>query len=95
MGSLTTPPCTEGLRWTVLKEVQTLSQAQLDALTVKLAASEYAKNGSNRVIMPLNDRILYQRKLSTTTTTSGDGGDNATSLLTSAMTLMAVTLLSF
>ena len=95
MGSLTTPPCTEGLRWTVLKEVQTLDQAQLDALSAKLATSEYAKGGNNRVVMPLNNRVLYQRKMPGGTTTTASEGDYATSLLTSAMTLMAVTLLSF
>lgn len=30
-GSLTTPPCTEGVRWLVLKQPMTASQAQIDA----------------------------------------------------------------
>ncbi|XP_059462822.1 alpha carbonic anhydrase 4-like [Corylus avellana] len=31
-GSLTTPPCTEGVTWTIFKEVKTASKEQVDAL---------------------------------------------------------------
>jgi len=30
-GSLTTPPCSEGVRWLVLKKVATASKAQIDS----------------------------------------------------------------
>ncbi|OQS06244.1 hypothetical protein THRCLA_01707 [Thraustotheca clavata] len=35
-GSLTTPPYTEGVEWTVVREVQKISQAQLDAYKAKI-----------------------------------------------------------
>lgn len=41
-GSLTTPPCTEGLRWWVSATKLTVSQTQLDEL---LAVSEFSSRG--------------------------------------------------
>jgi len=60
-GSLTTPPCTEGIKWTVIKEVQPISQAQLDKFNALWSgASDFAEGkGNNRVVQPLNDRTLY------------------------------------
>jgi carbonic anhydrase len=49
-GSLTTPPCSEGLKWHVIKEVQPMSQAQYDLIK---------DMGNNRFVQPLNDRTLY------------------------------------
>lgn len=50
-GSLTTPPCSEGVRWQVLKDSVTLSPAQLSAFQ-KL----YPMNA--RPVQPLNGRAL-------------------------------------
>jgi len=52
-GSLTTPPCSEGVRWFVLKQPVTLSQQQLDAFR-KL----YQRNA--RPTQPLNGRIVRE-----------------------------------
>ena len=50
-GSLTTPPCTEGVRWTVLQDPVEASQAQIDKL--------HGIMGSNaRPVQPLNERTL-------------------------------------
>ena len=49
MGSLTTPPCTEGVLWMVLKAPMTISKAQL-----KLFSQLYPNNA--RPIQPLNAR---------------------------------------
>lgn len=50
-GSLTTPPCTEGVRWIVLREPITLSEAQIDAIAEEHGAT-------NRPVQPLGDRRL-------------------------------------
>lgn len=53
MGSLTTPPCSEGVYWQVLKQPLEMSRAQLTAFR-KL----YPMNA--RPVQPLNDRTVEQ-----------------------------------
>lgn len=50
-GSLTTPPCSEGVRWTVFAEPIELSKEQI-------AAFEAAYDHNNRPLQPLNGREL-------------------------------------
>lgn len=50
-GSLTTPPCSEGVRWIVLKESITLSAEQIEAF-----ASEHGM--TNRPVQPLEGRVV-------------------------------------
>lgn len=51
MGSLTTPPCSEQVRWHVLTTPITLSAEQIAAFTA-------IYNNNHRPIQPLNERIL-------------------------------------
>ena len=52
IGSLTTPPCTEGLQWFVMTQPITASAAQISALTAAIG-------GDNaRPVQPLNHRAL-------------------------------------
>jgi carbonic anhydrase len=51
MGSLTTPPCTEGLPWLVLTTPITMSPAQIKAF-------QRAYSGNNRPTQPLNGRTV-------------------------------------
>lgn len=53
-GSLTTPPCTEGLRWLVMKNPVTMSAAQLAQFQKALAQS------NNRPVQPLNGRMVVE-----------------------------------
>ncbi len=54
-GSLTTPPCTEGVTWYVLKTPETISKAQVDAFS-KLYKHD------NRPIQPTNQREILETK---------------------------------
>ncbi|MEM6161735.1 carbonic anhydrase family protein [Erwinia sp. P6884] len=51
-GSLTTPPCTEGVRWLIMKYPATLSDKQLKAFEHAL------KHSNNRPVQHLNGRII-------------------------------------
>ena len=50
-GSLTTPPCTEGVNWLLMENPVELSAAQISAMTG-------AYEGNNRPVQPLNGRDL-------------------------------------
>ena len=53
-GSLTTPPCTEGVRWLVMKNPLTLSQAQLTQFT------QLMHHANNRPVQPLHGRVVVE-----------------------------------
>ena len=53
-GSLTTPPCSEGVRWFVMKEVITASKEQIEAF------KETMTGPNNRPVQPLNSRTVLQ-----------------------------------
>jgi len=50
-GSLTTPPCSEGVRWFVLTDPISLSSAQVKEFTDRYT-------GNNRPVQPLNARLV-------------------------------------
>ena len=53
-GSLTTPPCTEGVRWIVMKKPVTISKAQIK----KFEKVMHMHN--NRPLQPLNARVILR-----------------------------------
>lgn len=53
-GSLTTPPCTEGVRWLVIKQPMTVSEQQVE----KFAATMHHHN--NRPVQPLHGRMIVE-----------------------------------
>jgi carbonic anhydrase len=53
-GSLTTPPCSEGVRWIVLKEVQQASKAQIQAFAALM------QHPNNRPVQAQNARLVLE-----------------------------------
>lgn len=53
-GSLTTPPCSEGVRWLVLKQPATASRAQIERFTSTLGMK------NNRPVQPTNARAVLR-----------------------------------
>lgn len=54
-GSLTTPPCSEGIQWIVMRNPITASREQI-------AKIKHAADGANaRPIQPLNKRVIYYK----------------------------------
>ncbi|MBA2816531.1 carbonic anhydrase [Candidatus Pantoea persica] len=53
-GSLTTPPCTQGLRWLVMKQPVQLSPTQLARFRRALASA------NNRPLQPLHGRLIVE-----------------------------------
>jgi carbonic anhydrase len=51
-GSLTTPPCSEGVQWFVIRTPTRASREQINAFTE-------AYDHNNRPVQPLNDRNIY------------------------------------
>jgi len=55
-GSLTTPPCSEGVQWLVMTTPIALSKAQIDAFTALF-------HGNSRPVQPLNSRPVVTDKV--------------------------------
>lgn len=53
-GSLTTPPCSEGVRWILMKNPLTASKEQIDAF------KKAVHHDNNRPVQPLNARVIIE-----------------------------------
>ena len=60
-GSLTQPPCTEDIKWTVIKDVQSISPYQLRRIRASFAnfPNYEASAGNNRALQEIGTRQVY------------------------------------
>lgn len=89
-GSLTTPPCTEGASWAVMKKVQPISEAQYAVIKAALSGKDGNNGkGNNRVVQDLKDRTLYFTAAAPSVTfvaeTEEDGATGVTTFAALAM----------
>ena len=88
-GSLTTPPCSEGVNWLLMTNPLEMSEAQIDAY-MKIYDNNY------RPIQDFNDRTFFVggQPVETEATpvgmpTTGSGGDYTVPLVTFVLTALA------
>ena len=60
-GSITQPPCSEGVDWNILTKIEPISDYQLEFFTNKWIFSPVGQQGNNRVVQPINDRKIYYK----------------------------------
>ena len=57
-GSLTTPPCTEGVVWNLLKQRSAVCKRQIDRLKASLTGMRAGVAVNNRITQPINERVV-------------------------------------
>ena len=102
-GSFTTPPCTEGVKWTVMRDIQTISNEQLDwlsrytkgeSLTRGYTKPDEAPVDGNRLLQAEDDKTINQKYLdyvkeNTANQDNAAGNNRAIQELNSRTVLMA------
>ena len=94
-GSFTTPPCTEGINWFVVADIQKISQAQFNSFNRLWAgnATFSGGKGNNRVTLPLGTRTLLKTKFDSSN--ASDRSSKLSAFLSEGIIGNALTFTSF